>query len=583
MNTLLPSKKRTSTQYQLKINDDLVSDRQEVANAFNTNFNNILDTMKNIDHTCNADCSRIVENDERFSFEEVSVEFVRKELKSINCNKAVGIDKLHPKLLKLAADCIAVPLTFLYNVSLRTAEIPSEFKIAKIIPLYKGGNKLDINNYRPISLLPLPAKILERAVHAQLYKYLDENSLLSSVQSGFRPMHSTQTCVTDISEYILQNMNSGNITGAIFLDLRKAFDVISHTRLLQKLSLYGISNFELEWFKSYITDRLHCVSIEGTLSNYLNVKSGVPQGSTLGPLSFSIFINDIVNLVFDESSKLSLYADDTAIFCTDKNIHDVQLKLQSHFDTITKWLQCNDLFLNSEKTKVMLFGSNRKMKDKKLLILYKNDTLEVVNEFKYLGVVLDGSLNWTGHVDQVVKKISQAIGCIRRVKYYLTKEIMIDLFYSLILPHIDFSCTVWGSCAQTNIMRIQRLQNKYARMVLDMDLFTSTSFLLSTLNWQSVKQRIQYQQSVVVYKILNEQAPRYLNTLLQRRTVNYTTRYATRSPLFVPTPRTEYMKRSISYCGSKLFNSLPITVHCCNTLAKFKSEVRRISFTWALR
>ena len=457
--------------------------------------------------------------------------------------------------MKLAADYIARPLSFLYNVSLRTAEIPTDFKIAKIIPLYKGGNKLDINNYRPISLLPIPAKILERAVHAQLYKYFDENSLLSSIQSGFRPMHSTQTCVTDISEYILRNMNSGNITGAIFLDLRKAFDVISHTRLLKKLSMYGIRNFELEWFKSYITDRLHCVSIEGTLSKYLKVKSGVPQGSTLGPLMFSIFINDISNLILDESCKLSLYADDTAIFCTDKNIHDVQLKLQSQFGTITKWLQCNDLFLNSEKTKTMLFGSNRKLTGKKLAIMYKNDILEHVKEFKYLGVVLDGSLNWTSHVDHVVKKISQAIGCIRRVKCYLTKEIMIDLFYSLVLPHIDFSCTVWGSCAQTNISRIQRLQNKYARMVLGMDLFTSASFLLSTLNWQSVKQRIRYQQTVLVFKILHGQAPRYLNTLIQRRDVNYTTRYATRSPLFVPTPRTEYMKRSICYCGSKLLTA----------------------------
>ena len=194
--------------------------------------------------------------------------------------------------------------------------------------IIKSGNKLEPGNYRPISIISIVSKILEKAVHSQLYSYLEQHTLLTDCQSGFRPLHSTSTCILDITEYLLENMSSGNVTGGIFLDLRKAFDVIPHEILLQKLSLFGIKGTELQWFKDYITERRQCVTVAGKLSDFLPVKSGVPQGSTLGPLIFSMFINDIPNVKLLPSSKLVLYADDTAVFCKGRTWQEVETQLQ---------------------------------------------------------------------------------------------------------------------------------------------------------------------------------------------------------------------------------------------------------------
>ena len=209
-------------------------------------------------------------------FQSIDSEFVKRELEKIDVNKAVGLDDLHPRLLKIAAPFIAEPLSIVFNKSLSSGCFPSDFKRAKIIPVPKSSETSDIGNYRPISLSSCLSKILEKAVHAQLYEYLQEYKLLSQRQSGFRPKHSTATCLIEITDHLLNNIDCGLITGAIFLDLKKAFDVISHEILLLKMPYYGINSVELDWFSSYLTNRQQCVSFQGVQSNFLQIYSGVP-------------------------------------------------------------------------------------------------------------------------------------------------------------------------------------------------------------------------------------------------------------------------------------------------------------------
>ena len=574
---LLPSRNKKSASFMLTSNDEIITDDKIIAETLNKTFNDVCEILsKDLPTSINSvdSMDTLHEIGLEFKFNDISEEFVLIELQNLDVKKAVGVDGLNLRLLKLAAEFIAKPLTVLFNLSIHTGQVPDEFKIAKIIPIHKGGS-YEPQNFRPISLLPAISKILEKAVHQQLYSYLNDNGILSERQSGFRPLHSTSTCLTEIVDFLLDNMNSKKLTGSIFLDLRKAFDVIPHDLLLKKMKYYGIRNSELEWFSRYLINRQQCVSIKGTTSALLEVKSGIPQGSILGPLIFCLYINDICKLPFHSNTKISLYADDTAIFNTDQNFTNIQNNLQKDFDLISNWLVINRMYLHPQKTKVMLFGQSRKLKNQRITIRFKDITLEKVDQMKYLGVILDSQLNWSLHISHVSNKISRSIGCIRRIKSYLTKKHLINLYYALVLSYIDYCCTAWGSCCISNLNKLQKLQNRYARLVLNRDYTSSQCSLLTALNWQSIEQRIKYQKCIVVYKIQNNLSPNYLKPISAPRSAPYNTRYAANSRLNIPFPRTEFKRRSFSYSANYLFNKLPIVVQNCHTLQSFKIQCRK--------
>ena len=305
---LLPNKNK-ETDTKLVINNELISDSKKIVDLLNEEFNNVSERLQKDTQSSNSDVNSMntlpmMAKD--FNFKEITTDFVKNELLDIDCKKAVGLDGLHPKLLKVGAEFISEPLTFLYNRSLTTSDIPLDFVTARISPIHKGGT-YEINNFRPISVLPVLSKILEKAVHKQLYAHLDEHKLLSSHQSGFRPSHSTATCVTDIVDYLLENMNTGQVTGAILLDLKKAFDVIPHKKLLEKLPYYGVRIKELKWFENYLIGRKQCVSISQCFSDFVTLKSGMPQGSILGPLLFCLYINDYTQMTLQSIITMLVY------------------------------------------------------------------------------------------------------------------------------------------------------------------------------------------------------------------------------------------------------------------------------------
>ena len=342
-------------------------------------------------------------------------------------------------------------------------------------------------------------------------------------------------------------------------------------------TMYLVEHFkrELKWFENYLIGRRQCVYMSNCTSDFVTVKSGVPQGSILGPLLFCIYINDMCNLNFQAQTKISLYADDTAVFNNNTNLVAVQENLEKDFELISKWLENNDMFLHPGKTKLMIFGPKRKIINKQFSIKYKDVNLEKVENMKYLGIILDSRLLWNEHVSYIRTKLCRSINCIRRVKHLIPRKILVNLYYSLILPHIDYCCTAWGNCSKTNLNSIQKLQNKYARLVLNANFYTSQCSLMTTLSWQPVEHRIKYQYCLTVYKILNNLAPSYLEKLINRLNPSYSTRYSENSSLLVPHPKTEYKKRSFSYTGSLLFNKLPITVQQSHSLQVFKKSCLR--------
>ena len=254
-----------------------------------------------------------------------------------------------------AAPFVSSSLAHICKLSLNNSKFPDDWKKAKVTPIFKSGDKSNVSNYRPISVLPIISKIIERTVHNQLYAYLCSRNILSDSQSGFRPNHSTTTTLLEVQDYILNNMDKGFATGAIFLDLKKAFDTVSHEILINKLASYGIKDNELDWFKSYLCNRSQAVHGNSFLSDFKTYNIGIPQGSILGPLLFIIFVNCLPDVV---TCKTVMYADDTSLMCKAKNVDDLKAQLESNLKGVANWFKANKLTLNVDKTKFMVFGTN---------------------------------------------------------------------------------------------------------------------------------------------------------------------------------------------------------------------------------
>ena len=368
-------------------NGSINENDKDIANAFNTFFTNIGKTLANkiplVPHMFNDTCTD-ADNVTKFSFISISEDFVYNNLNKLCVAKATGSDRISARLLRCAAAQIARSITCILNKSLRNGQVPLEWKHARVIPLHKEGPTDDTNNYRPISVLPILSKLLERGVHDQLYRHLDKTKSLNKWQSGFRPGYSTATALTYVTDLLFKEIDSKNLTGVLFLDLKKAFDTVDHGTLLSKLETYGITENEQSWFKSYLSDRSQSVSIGNTSSDSMGISHGVPQGSILGPLLFTLYINDLPGVT--SKCKVILYADDTALIYSHKSKDAIQDVLSTELCKVKNWLDLNKLTLNAKKTKSMLFGSQQLLaKSGTLDIKICGENVEQVKVFKYLG------------------------------------------------------------------------------------------------------------------------------------------------------------------------------------------------------
>jgi len=417
------------------------------------------------------------------------------------------------------------------------------------------------------------SKILERIVHNQIYDYLSEHKILAAQQSGFRPKHSTQTSLHNFTEFAFNEIDKGNYVGLVALDLKKAFDTVDHNILLKKLSYYGFKDTSLNWFKSYLTNRQQIACINGNLSEPKTTVTGVPQGSILGPLLFILYVNDI-GICF-EHSIVNLYADDTLFYFANPNIDVVSLALSNDLLHVANWLKANKLSLHIGKTNSMLISAKlrkRNQENNDLNLKLVDKIVSQVNSCKYLGIILDSNMKFTEQFDSILSKLKRAIGIFSRAAKFIPSNTRITLFNTLILPHIDYCSTIWStSIRKLNLSKIQRIQNRAMRIILECHPRTHITDMLDTLKWMSIKQRLHYNYCIFLWKIVNKQTPDYLSNCFTPVSLvhDYNTRSASTGQFHI----NHSSSKTLNATGSRIWNSIPQHVRDVRSLYSFKKNI----------
>lgn len=546
----------------------VVSDIKDIANGFNNYFINVGQTLASKIPATNTTYSEYLGTNINSNF--FLNPIVEKELTdvvtSLNSNKSAGPDHISPLIVKSSIISIAKPLTDIFNKSYTTGIVPDSLKIARVVPIFKDGDPKLYSNYRPISILTCFSKILERLTYNRLYSYF--KFFFNNAQFGFRKHHSTYMALLSLFDNLTRNLDNGEITAGIFLDLSKAFDTVDHSILINKLNHYGVRGNSCDWFASYLTNRQQFVHINGTNSNFSLIHCGVPQGSILGPLLFLIYINDITNT--SDICNFILFADDTNVFLSDKDPHILNQKINAEFEKIQNWFKCNKLSLNIKKTHYLLF--NTRHHDPSLIHI---QNLTRQNKTKFLGVYIDDNLNWNDHITHVMDKISRAVGILNKARKLLPTKALKTLYCSLVLPYLQYCNIVWGSNYYARLHRLFLLQKKAIRIINNAEYLAHTAPLFIKSNQLNVFDINKLQMGNFMYNFLHRLLPdSILNSFdFTQGTHPHNTRHKTQ--LIVP--RFKYMTRSfsIAVCGPKLWNATNDYIQKAKSINIFKNLLKK--------
>ena len=501
----------------------------------------------------------------------------KSRLLKLNPHKSTGHDGIPSAMLKTAHTVIASPLCSIINSSITSRVFPSSWKKAIVKPLHKGGPRDNLSNYRRISLLPITSKILEGVVRDQVFSHLQTHNLLSPWQSGFQPGHSTTTTLLHITNEWYSALDKGLIVGAVFLDLSKAFDTVNHSLLLSRLSVFGVDPAAYQWFSSYLSSRSQCVNIDSINSEYLPVVSGVPQGSVLGPLLFSIFVNNMPECI--QGVNTVLFADDTTIFLAGHSAADISASLTHALKLAHSWLLDSGLRLNVAKTKCMLIHSNRRKSLSSLSIHLDDTPIEQVRCYKFLGVKVNDTLSWEDHIQYISTKVSRGITLLRHLARFLPRRALCYYYNAYILPQFSYADSVWNTCTRAQSIKLERLQNFAARVILSRRRDSSATEMRQELGWPTLTSRRTLSTAVMTYKSISGLNPPYLSVLFKPLSNHHVTRSSSTRGTCIPVIRNEYGRKSFAFQGAKMWNDLPAGLRSAASLDEFTKAARCLIFS----
>lgn len=506
-----------------------------------------------------------------FEFEAVSIHDVKMCLSELKNN--TDEYNLNVNVLLDCLELIAVQLTDIINDSFQSGCFPNALKIATIIPIRKVAGTTSINEFRPVNMLPLIEKVIEKLAYRQFNSFITRNALLNEYQSGFRGSHSCESAINDVLFEWKEAQNTSKSIIAVFLDLQRAFETIDPKILIKKLRQYGVREKSLEWFNSYLSNRKQKVKLNNTHSCELNNNLGVPQGSILGPLLFILYINDLGNCL--RYCRIKMFADDTLIFIICDSVIDACQLLNDDLSILFDKLCMHKLKLNVKKTKAMIISNRRSTDISDIVIKIKQEKIDLVDQIKYLGVVIDKKLNFTENVNYLCKKVGKKVNVLSRLRNQLNCQQKIMLYKTLIQPHFTYCSSILFLSNQNDLRRMQVMQNRCMRNILRLDRFSHEKDMLDTLNLLSVSHLIKFNTLIFVNKIVNGRAPSYLTNRVKKNSENErknTLRNRNNIELINATKMCS--QNSLYYKGFALYNSLPNGIKDEKSVYKFKSLLR---------
>nr|CAI5861308.1 unnamed protein product [Callosobruchus analis] len=483
---------------------------------------------------------------------------------SLKNGSSPGKDGLFIKTIKLVSKYIICPLVHIFNLCFKCAIIPRQFKESIIVPIHKSGDKNLMTNYRPIAIINVFGKLFEKCLNKRLCNFIDKHSIISPRQFGFRKGICTENSLQELITHILDNFQNEVKTVAVFLDLQKAFDTVSHTLLLNKLEKIGIRGEVLNLFRNYLTDRTQQVKIGTCLSSPMTTTIGVPQGTVLGPTFFLIYINDLLNCEFN--CEIISYADDTVLICTGRSWEDAISNAELSLNYVKGWLDNNRLKLNTSKTKYMTFAPTKAgmpLSTRPLIINGSPYSIDRVESTRYLGIIIDHCLKWQCHAEMLCMRLRRIVHKFFILRHVLNTKTLLLVYHALVVSLLTYGISAWGA-AYTNVLQsLQTTQNYILRTIFKVSSRTSCRFIYKENNLLNIKALYMLASLKYVHSAGNN-------------LVNHVYDTRAKTNLFFTCTKVDksVCQKCIKFDGIRLYNSIPLAYKKL-TKYKFKKVITK--------
>lgn len=583
INEILNKTKPNISIPKLNYNNATLNDATSICNALNHSF---IDTINRL-HLGLSNSSAVDElviggegNKCSLFLDNIEPSEIISVINRFKPNKSCSSDGLNMFIIKLFLEEIVFPLTHFCNLSLQSGKFPNAFKMAKVLPIFKKGKRDDPGNYRPISLLSPLSKVLEHLIATRMKSFMAKYKLMSNNQYGFRPNHSTELAILELYHRIINKLDDKHLTIGIFIDLTKAFDIIDHNLLLLKLNFYGFRGKILSWLTSYLSNRNQFVSLDCKRSVVLPVKYGVPQGSILGPLLFTIYINDFPNVT--TLFKCIMFADDTNIFHSSKAICDDMDLINADLKKIESWFSMNKLIINTDKSFYTIFGPSiltNNIPD--LSLKLNNILLRKSNSVKFLGVHIQCNLSWSTHILTIRKKIHNFLCVLNKMKHKFNLSTKIKLYYSFIFPHLIYCNIIWGNGPEYLLKLLVGCQKRFLRIIFNSKPTDHTEILFARSKILSILQINLYLQTLFTFKFLKNLLPPYYSDFFQYSNPIKSIITRQNATFYIKTSRLNLINNCISHTAPKIWhNVIPLNIQNIDNLTSFKKNLKTFSCTY---